>query len=125
MLRNNIHKLLLFAVTTPTYLMVLNAAKSQQSPPSGDLTYPLIQLALVYLAYEADQQQWGQSHISCPTFALLSFHFKISTLPRKNTKKPQKSHLATIKRIWIVDSTQQSYSLGVVTLILLQSSHSG
>ena len=56
---NNINKFLLFSVTLPTYLMVLDAAKPQQSPPAGDFIYPILQFAFVYLAYEADQQQWG------------------------------------------------------------------
>ncbi|KAI4211335.1 MAG: hypothetical protein LQ351_005890 [Letrouitia transgressa] len=48
--------LLLFSITTPTYILLL--AASQSKPNSIDVLVTQILLGSVYLAFTADQQQW-------------------------------------------------------------------
>ncbi len=63
LMESNIEKILLFLITTPTYLMVLDAAKPQKPSSSADLTYPIMLCAFVCLEFYADQQQWGKPEI--------------------------------------------------------------
>ena len=53
-------KLLLFSITTPTYLMVLTAKRGHDSSPIADSVFPIILGLSVLLAFYADQQQWGE-----------------------------------------------------------------
>jgi steroid 5-alpha reductase family enzyme len=63
-MKTNIGKILLFLITTPTYLMVLDAAKPQKPFSSADLIYPIMLCACVCFEFYADQQQWGKSEIT-------------------------------------------------------------
>lgn len=82
--------------------MVLDVARPQQSPSSGDFSYPVIQFALVYLAFEADQQQWSQSQITCPSLLiaklLLPDFYAAKKEYQKTAKVPANYHQKDLDR---------------------------
>jgi len=53
-----VQSLLLFAITTPAYLLLL-ASRQEDNLTTADIVFPRILLGLVILEWFADQQQWG------------------------------------------------------------------
>ena len=52
---------LLFAVTTPTYIMVL-AARLGETMSTADVVFARVLMGLVLVEVFADQQQWSKSY---------------------------------------------------------------
>ena len=53
-------QVLLFLVTTPTYLLLLAANKTVASYTVADTVFPRVLAGLVFLSYLADGQQWSK-----------------------------------------------------------------
>lgn len=74
---------MLLSVATPAYLMVLVANKTQATSGLSDVIFPVALVSVVFLAYQADLQQWSKfyarpfesCHISKYThYTCLDFH---------------------------------------------------
>jgi steroid 5-alpha reductase family enzyme len=55
---STIQSLLLFAITTPTYVILL-AARSGEALSTADTVFVRALMGLVLIEFFADQQQWG------------------------------------------------------------------
>jgi steroid 5-alpha reductase family enzyme len=77
--------ILLFLITTPTYVMVV-AARLGETMSTSDVVFARALMGLVLVEVFADQQQWSKFlSESCQQQTLISYAIKISKRPRSPT----------------------------------------
>lgn len=88
--------LLLFLITTPSYVILLTARLGEKMS-TADVVFARVLIALVAAEFFADGQQWSRQP-QLPLINLLLTHFIQPTRkPRDNTRRLPKFHISLIK----------------------------
>ena len=75
---STIQSVLLWAVATPTYVLLLTSRLTGQGMSTVDTIFARVLMAMVVLEYFADQQQWGEQSI---------LHSKIGPTPSQSANR--------------------------------------
>jgi steroid 5-alpha reductase family enzyme len=67
-----VQNVLLFLITTPTYVMLL-ASRFSGKMATADIISARVIMGLILVAFFADQQQWGTHDIGAEDFIYLTF----------------------------------------------------
>jgi hypothetical protein len=93
--------ILLFLVSTPTYVMLL-VSRFNGTMGTADIIFARILMGLILVEFLADQQQWSEYHSGIRDITYLTSPWQITRKQRKPTRKAPKCHQVSIKKTSIV-----------------------